>query len=165
MERLPAWLPDRAERSSRVQTRRARRATSTPPTVMEAMKNAPCLGSRHCMAPVSMLTAPASSLATIRAFAVAAPVAPAWRFESRSPVASLPATVAKPVHFTDPSGQYASGHCCSGYALPFAFARENAWAARTSPRGQGTPQLTAHVVSGGAPSIQLISTEPAPPTG
>jgi len=82
--------------------------------VIESIRNAPCLGMRHCSFPVSMSTAPPLSAT----FTAAAGAAAAPRASWNAPEAPGPATVAKPIHFIEPSGQYASGQFCNGRALP-----------------------------------------------
>ena len=58
------------------------------------------------------------------------------------------ATVANPMNLIDPSGQDASGHCCSGSDFPPGAVRANVCSRRTLPRGQGTPKLTPTSVAG-----------------
>ncbi len=138
------------ERSSSVHTRRPWRATTRPSMVIESIRNAPCLGMRHCSRPVSMSMAPPLS-ATFTAEAGAAAVP---RASLNAPEALGPATVAKPINFIEPSGQYASGQFCKGRALPSAVVRVKVWSLRTVPRGQGTPQLTPLSIAGGLPPSQ-----------
>ena len=59
------------------------------------------------------------------------------------PLASAAVTVATPVHLSEPSGQYASGHVCTGNVLPSAVASENPCAFVTLPRGHRYPEAHA----------------------
>ena len=70
------------------------------------------------------------------------------------------ATVAKPLHFRLPSGQYASGQLSSGSAFPSAAASVNVCSFRTVPRAHGTPQLTPLSSAGPAPPSQPTATPP-----
>src|SRR4051812_6914065 len=65
------------------------------------------------------------------------------------PVSCGDAAIAWPVHFTDPSGQYAIGQLCTGTSPPLPSVNRNDAPFATAPRGQGTPQLTPCVVGGG----------------
>src|SRR5271157_6171011 len=100
------------------------------------------------------MAAPLSVTFTAVAGAAAAP-----RASLNAPDAFGPATVAKPIHFMEPSGQYASGQFCKGRALPSAAVREKLWPLRTVPRGQGIPQLTPLSTGGGLPPSQFAVTE------
>src|ERR1051326_1103067 len=67
-------------------------------------------------------------------------------------------TVANPLNFSEPSGQYASGQVCSGPLFPPAPVSANVWLGRTAPRAQGTPQLTPVPIAGASPSSHRSAT-------
>ena len=48
----------------------------------------------------------------------------------KGPAVPAPATVAKPLHLSEPSGQYASGQVCKGSGLPSPAVSANAWSLR-----------------------------------
>ena len=79
------------------------------------------------------------------------------------PVAS-PGGSACAVHFSEPSGQYASGQLCSGCSFWSAPRNAKFLASRCLPRGHGVPQVTPCATAAALPSSQRTQA-PAPGFG
>src|SRR4051794_36156130 len=69
--------------------------------------------------------------------------------------------MAWPVHFSEPSGQYARGQDCRETRFASAVLRSKLASRLTAPRGQGTPQLTPCDTAGGDWSSQFNFTSEA----
>jgi hypothetical protein len=65
-----------------------------------------------------------------------------------------PAGVACAVHFNEPSGQYASGHVCSGAKALADVRSEKGVSGRCRPRGHGIPHVVPSKAVGARPSSQ-----------
>jgi hypothetical protein len=104
------------------------------------MKSAPRRFTRQRTTPVSISMA--SSFSTM--FSPAAFFADArCATTSKGPsLLTAPGAAECPLHFTEPSGQYASGQLCSGMRLPPAARSAKLFADFTLPRGQGVPHVT-----------------------
>ena len=101
------------ERSSSVHTRRPPRATTRPSMVIDSMKD----GALPRNAALQLAGVDVDGL---RALGRPSRRCPRRRVPGASGTdrRSRAATVAKPVHLIEPSGQYASGQLCSGSGLP-----------------------------------------------
>ncbi len=69
-----------------------------------------------------------------------------------------------PVHLTEPSGQYASGHDCTGTGAPSAACRASGTFLGSVPRAQGTPKAQP-TEAAGLPSSQCRRTSPPAAAG
>jgi hypothetical protein len=88
----------------RMPTSRPSRAISRPPIVSESIKLTPPLEIFACTRPVSISTTPADWFTVSFGASDIAPL-PVCGASLNGPACSGPATVAKPLHFKDPSGQ------------------------------------------------------------
>src|ERR1019366_679465 len=142
-------LDSYSERSSRMAIKWPARPTSRPSTDNESIKFVPLFAMRQFNGPVETAMKFASSCTVTGDLGTTAEPVP-----TVNGVASVEsAAMASPDHFTDPSGQYASGQVCVGRDCPSAVRTTTCDSFAMVPRGHGTPQLTPTGVSGGfAPS-------------
>src|SRR6185437_6581940 len=140
----------------RMQTSWPAPAICFPAMVIELRMFAPLVGSTHCNAPVSIVISRGAFLT------VSDPAAPEPAPIESVAGALIPAgtTVAKPLHLSEPSGQYAIGQLCSGSAFPSATRLKLA-PFFTAPCAPGTPQLTPVGITGFSGPSQESDTEPA----
>ncbi len=130
-------------RSCKSSTSRPFCAVVRPPRAIERKTMLPDVASRTSTTPLARRTsAPVRVAVTGVDGAAGAPGA------SRKPAARADEPTACPVHFKVPSGQYASGHDCTGTALPSSARNANVLSRGSWPLAHGTPQLVPVVAAG-----------------
>src|SRR4051812_46099762 len=109
------------------------RATMISPSFTDCTSDAPLFESRQLVRPfiISMVSLESETLSG-DAGATGSPGA-----IENGPARSALAAIACPDHFSDPSGQYASGQLCTATCLPFVSVRRKCASFTTAPRGQG----------------------------